>query len=162
IAWVGLAFLSMLMGDVWALINPWSAAFGFAESLRRRQRGGGEPGFGLTYPEWLGVWPAVLLFVAFAWLELVWGGKSVPAELAAVLIAYSGLTWLGMAAFGRPVWLQRGEVFTLVFGIFARFAPLARTQDGGLRMRMPASGLFEHPPSTLSMVALVVALLATV
>ena len=67
-----------------------------------------------------------MLFVLFAWMELVWSGKNVPAELAAALLVYSGLTWLGMFVFGREAWLGHGEVFTLVFGIFARFAPLAR------------------------------------
>jgi hypothetical protein len=41
IAWVGLAFLSLLLGDVWALINPWDTVFAFAENSYRRIRVGG-------------------------------------------------------------------------------------------------------------------------
>ena len=37
--------------------------------------------------------------------------------------AYSILTLIGMFVFGRDIWLQHGEVFTIVFGTFARFAP---------------------------------------
>src|SRR6266850_2968219 len=33
--WVGLSFLSAFVGNIWALINPWSAAFRFAEFLVR-------------------------------------------------------------------------------------------------------------------------------
>jgi hypothetical protein len=164
IAWVGLAFLSLLLGEVWALINPWDTVFTFAESSYRRIRAGAVLGSGRRYPEWLGVWPAFLLFVLFSWMELVWSGKNVPAELAAALLVYSGLTWLGMFVFGREAWLGRGEVFTLVFGTFARFAPLARMLEGrvGIRVRPPAVGLLEDRPLAVSMVALVIALLATV
>jgi hypothetical protein len=31
IGWVGLAFLSVLLGDVWRLLNPWNAIFAVAE-----------------------------------------------------------------------------------------------------------------------------------
>lgn len=162
IAWVGLAFLSLLLGDVWAVINPWDTVFAFAESSYRRIHVGTR--FAKRYPEWLGVWPAFVLFISFTWMELVWSGKNVPAELAAALLIYSGLTWLGMFVFGRETWLGHGEVFTLVFGTFARFAPLARMPEGGggIRVRPLAAGLLEDPPLTISMVALVIALLATV
>jgi hypothetical protein len=115
------------------------------------------------YPAWLGVWPAFLLFVAFAWMELVWSGRNVPAALAVALLVYSALTFAGMATFGREAWLAHGEVFTLVFATFARFGPLSRIpRRPGIRVRMPAAGLLADHPSTLSMVALVIALLATV
>src|SRR5262249_19505405 len=55
------------------------------------------------------------------------------------------------------------EMFTLAFGTFARFGPLAAIpQRPGIRVRMPAAGLLTEAPATFSMVALVVALLATV
>jgi hypothetical protein len=164
LGWVGIGFLSLLLGDAWRLINPWNAVFAAAESVSRRMRAGTAPTLGWSYPQWLGVWPAFVLFILFAWMELVWSGRNVPAALAAALLAYSGLTWFGMLVFGRETWLARGEVFTLVFGTFARFGPLARVQDGrgGIRLRPPALGLLEDRPLTISMVALVVALLATV
>jgi hypothetical protein len=162
LAWVGLSFLSLLLGDVWALLNPWNAAFSFAERGWRRIRAGAMPVL-VRYPDRLGVWPAFLLFVLFAWMELVWSGKNVPAELAAALLVYSVLTFSGMLLFGREQWLACGEVFTLVFGTFARFGPLAQaSQNRGVRVRLPAAGLLEDHPRTFSMVALVIALLATV
>jgi hypothetical protein len=157
VGWVGLGFASLLLGNVFALLNPWNALFAAAEKFfRRRAR--------LHYPDWLGVWPAFLLFVGFAWMELVWSGKNVPAELAVALLVYSGLTWLGMFVFGRETWLRHGEIFTLVFGIFARFAPLAATRDGrpSVTARPPAVGLLEDRPLPSSMVALVIAVLASV
>jgi hypothetical protein len=163
VGWVGLAFLSVLLGDVWRLVNPWNAVFALAEVCCRRVRADAVLRFGRTYPEWLAAWPAFLLLVAFAWMELVWGGRNDPAALAIALSAYSALTVLGMALFGRQQWLAQGEMFTLAFGTFARFGPLgAIPQRPGVRLRMPAAGLLTEQPATLSMVALVVALLATV
>lgn len=163
IGWVGLAFLSVLLGDVWRLLNPWSAVFSLAEAFYRRLRAGTVPGIARPYPEALAAWPAFVLLAAFAWMELVWGGKNEPAELAAAIAVYSALTFLAMGWFGREKWLANGEVFTLVFGTFARFGPLARLpEQPGIRLRMPAAGLLADQPSTFSMVALVVALLATV
>jgi hypothetical protein len=164
VGWVGIGFLCLLLGDLWALLNPWNTVFAVAESSYRRMHAGGVLGLGRGYPDWLGAWPAFVLFVLFAWMELVWSGKNVPAELAVALLVYSGLTWLGMFVFGREAWLGHAEVFTLVFGIFARFAPFAKMQEGqgGICVRPPGVGLLEDRPLTISMVALVIALLASV
>lgn len=115
--WVGVAYLSAPFGNVWMILNPWSALFSIVEcsvGLERR----------FMYPPALGVWPAVLLFGAFAWIELVFAGRSVPAQLALLIIAYSLVTWAGMAVYGRAVWLSRGDPFASVFGLFARLAPV--------------------------------------
>jgi hypothetical protein len=64
----------------------------------------------------------VLLLVC-AWGELALRGAAVPANLALMILVYSALTWIGMSLFGAHVWLQHGEVFSLVFGLLARFAP---------------------------------------
>jgi hypothetical protein len=163
IGWVGLAFMSAVLGDVWRFLNPWDAVFNAAEWVHRRLHGG-TLSLRRPYPAWLGVWPALGLFVVFAWMELVWSGRSVPANLAAALAVYSALTWAGMLLFGRQTWLKRGEVFSLVFGIFARFAPMAcaAAAKGQVDIRLPASGLIEDRPLHSSMVALVITLLATV
>jgi len=166
IGWVGIAFLSSLVGNVWQFLNPWDTLFRSAEWLAHRLGGGLEPRRG--YPEPLGVWPTFAFFIAFAWMELVWAGRNVPVDLSAALIVYSAITWAGMAAFGRDVWLRHGEVFNLVFGIFARFAPVRWPCRPGdmVVLRPPASGLLDDRPMDCplhpSMVALVIALLATV
>ena len=77
IGWVGLAYVSALIGDVWALINPWRTLFDAADSLYRRNTG--RP-FSLNwpYPSALGAWPAVVLLLAFSWIELVYPNPAVP------------------------------------------------------------------------------------
>ena len=75
------------------------------------------------YPLWLRVWPGVLLFMAFAWVELVYTSAGVPSILTSLILIYSVITWAGMATFGKDTRLAHGEAFSLVFGLLARFAP---------------------------------------
>lgn len=162
--WVGVAFASALVGDVWQVLSPWDAVFGWMEQLHARLHRGRRLDLGFAYPKWLGYWPALVFFLIFAWMELAWSGRVVPARLAAAVIAYSAVTWLGMFLFGREAWRAHGETFAIVFGILGRFAPIApdRNREGGLELRPYGVGLLEEHPLTLSMTAVVVAMLSTV
>jgi hypothetical protein len=163
IFWVGLVYVSALVGNLWDLINPWRTLFEGAEWLYR-QSGGAQLSLGLRYPPAVGTWPACLLFLAFAWIELVYPTPAVPAHIACFAAAYSVLTLAGMVAFGREIWLQHGEVFSVAFGTFARFAPTHAKVDGKTRqflLRPFGSGLDDEPVAT-SMMAFVLLLLATV
>lgn len=121
--WVGLAYVSALLGNIWALLNPWKTLFGWAESLYARLDPEGQLSFALPCPPWLGVWPGVTLFGAFAWVELVFPGSAEPWNLSMLVLAYSVVTWAGMLLFGRRVWLRTGECFSLAFGFLSRFSP---------------------------------------
>ena len=163
--WVGMAYISALLGDLWALVNPLDTLFAWAEALYARIRPGGKLALGLRYPDALGAWPAVILFVVFVWMELVWERSDSPAYLAAEMLAYSILTWLAMLLFGRTQWLCRGEVFTLVFGLLARFAPTEVRESGSgraLHLRPYGVGLLSREPVPASIVVLVLAMLAAV
>ena len=120
--WVGMGYISALAGNLWMLINPWKIAFQWAESLI----GGGSKTTGegmYRYPEGWDVWPALLLFLAFAWLETVYPGASEPFKLGLLILLYSLVTWAGMVVFGKHQWLRHGEAFSVLFGFFARFSP---------------------------------------
>jgi hypothetical protein len=159
--WVGFAYVQAFLGDVWSLINPWRTAWDAAQWLWRRLGGGKELSLGLPYPARLGVWPACLLLLAFAWIELVYPHAASPAHIAWLAIGYSVLTWAGMLTFGRGEWLAHGEVFSLVFGTLARFAP-TEARGGGLALRPFGAGLIDAAPASTSMMAFVLLLLATV
>jgi len=117
--WVGFSYLSAFVGNVWSVVNPWSAVFDWYErfwskrSARRRAT--------VAWPERLGVWPATALFLVFAWLELIWEGRSIPSHLAWLAVGFSILTWTGMFLFGRRAWLAHGDPFALAFGVLSRF-----------------------------------------
>src|ERR1700719_230702 len=78
--WVGFSYLSAFVGNVWSVVNPWATIFDWCEQVLskppapRRAR--------VNWPKSLGVWPATGLFLVFAWLELVWEGRSIPSQLA--------------------------------------------------------------------------------
>jgi hypothetical protein len=117
--WVGFAFACALIGNLWAPLNPLDTLYRWA----------GASSLGRPYPRRLDAWPAVALFLGFAWLELVWPDKDVPARLACVVLAYALITWAGMFVYGRAVWLERGEAFSLAFAVLSRCAPLGRRDD---------------------------------
>ena len=121
--WVGLGYFVALVGNLWPLINPWSIAFGWLEGLLARIRPDWEPDLRFEYPRGLGVWPAIGLFLGFAWLENAYPGASEPETIALAVVFYSVITWGGMLMFGRHTWLRYGEAFSVAFGILARFAP---------------------------------------
>ena len=121
--WVGLAYVSALCGNLWVVLNPWAIGFEWVERLYRRVTGATHLALNRPYPRSLGVWPGVLLFVGFAWIELVYEDSAKPATIAGFALIYSAVTWGGMWVFGKEGWLRHGEAFTLVFGVLARFAP---------------------------------------
>jgi len=123
VGWIGFAYVSAFIGNLWAPINPWRTLFdGMAWAVRRiTGRSDHPPPW--TYPEALGVLPASLLLLAFSWIELVYPDAAVPAQIAWLAVLYSMATLAGMALFGEETWLRRGEMFSVVFATFARFAP---------------------------------------
>jgi hypothetical protein len=164
LGWVGIAYVSALLGNVWALINPWDNLFRLGSWIVRR--GAGRPAEPLiAYPAFLGAWPAVALFFAFAWMELVWPARDQPAALASAVLAYSAITWTGMALFGRGTWLANGEFLALAFGLLARFAVTGDRDDGRagrISIRPPAAGLLVRAPVAPSIAAFALLMLATV
>ncbi len=119
--WVGMGYISALVGHVWMAFNPWKALFEWGERLVYGRHGRHTPLF--RYPRGWDAWPALLLFLAFAWLENVYDGAADPRRLAGIGAVYSLVTLAGMVAFGKHQWLQHGEAFSVLFGFFARFSP---------------------------------------
>ena len=120
--WVGMGFAVALLGNLWAVVNPWKTIYDLAETIYRRFKPQGELDGGRNYPESWGVWPAAILFFAFAWIENALPEAAAPALLAGLIIAYSILTLGGMYLFGPQQWLRQGEVFSVIYGILTRFA----------------------------------------
>jgi hypothetical protein len=139
-AWIGLPFFSALLGNVFRPFNPWRA-------IGRLAGGGfrliaGQRPARLAYPERIGRWPAAAGLLAFVWLEVVYGstgGVAVgldPHVAATAALIYSGYTLAMMALFGVEAWCQRGEVFSVYFGMFSELAPIG-VRDGRLGWRRP-------------------------
>jgi hypothetical protein len=137
--WVGLAFTSALLGDVFRAFNPWRATGRATGWLVTRLRGGREPAH-RSYPDRLGRWPAALGLLAFTWIELAsdWGQD--PRMLVTAVCGYSALTWLAMAIYGVEAWCASGETFSVYFNLFSRISPF-ETRDRVVGVRPPLGGL---------------------
>jgi hypothetical protein len=140
IFWVGLPVASLLAGDVFAPLNPWRTTARLLRWLLSRLRGGRRPPT-LSYPRWLGMWPAVAGIVGFAWLELVYLGRDHPATLAALSIGYFGVMLAGMMAFGVEEWGCQADAFGAYFNLISRLSALVTDEDGVLWLRRPLSGI---------------------
>lgn len=166
--WVGVAFVCALIGDLWTLVNPLRTLFRWGESAYAARTGGKSLSLRRRYPRWLGTWPAVLVFLGFAWAELIWGNKDVPRQLGATLIAYTVFTCLGMFVFDRESWLVRGEAFSVAFGVLARFAPIEFVASSPtvlkpqLYLRPLGAGLITSRPVSWSFMVFVMLMLASV
>ena len=120
--WVGMGYAAALIGNVWMLVNPWKVLFEWGEALFAGGADGRERAVP-RYPASWDVWPALVLFLGFAWLENVYAGASEPRKLGLLIVLYSIITWSGMLIYGKHTWLRYGEAFSVLFGIFARFSP---------------------------------------
>lgn len=141
---LGLPYLTALLGNVYALVQPWAT---LAAALDRVQ-----PQFSrgrLRYPPRLAWWPALALYMAFIWIELF--GHTRPASLPEILLAYSALTLFAVWLFGARDWFAQGEFFGVMLQLLGRIAPLdlaapGERQPARVARRAPCSGLLEPAP----------------
>ena len=144
--WVGLAFVSFLFGDVFRAFNPWLAVGRAAGWVSGRVAGGRMPAV-LAYPPRLGYWPAVIGLFAFAWLELVYVDRGQPSTLALLTLVYAAVQLVGMSLYGTKEWADRGDAFSVYFGLFARISPLPG--PAGDSPAPPLAGLPDGHPRQL-------------
>jgi hypothetical protein len=134
--WLLLVGASVLFGNVFRALSPWRAIGRAVSGLFQLVAGRRAPA-PLTYPEWLGRWPAVAGLAAFIWFELVWGQSgfavagTTPHDVAVAAIVYSAITFIGMALFGVDKWNDKGETFSVYFGMFASLS-IFEMRDGKL------------------------------
>jgi hypothetical protein len=115
LVWVGLALASMLLGDLWRPIEPWTGPVTLARRLLGRTGG-----VGLSR---LGCWPAVLGLLGFAWFEIVSLAPDDPPTLARASAFYWLLVFV-LATLEGPAWLRQGEALGVFFHFVSKIAPL--------------------------------------
>jgi hypothetical protein len=159
-AWLGFVVLSVAFGDVFRAFNPWRAIARAARSGLRLLIGE-EPRAPFPYPEWLGRWPAAGGVVVFVWIELVSGANTTtgvqPETAAIAALIYTAYTLVAMALVGIETWLDRGETFSVYFGMFSRLSAL-EVRDGQLGLRRPLSETtsWAQVPGSIALVAVTI------
>ncbi len=141
--WVGIPMLSLVFGDVFRPLNPWRAIGRFTGWIV--QKAMGDVPDPIAYPTGLGHWPAAIGIFLFACLELVYSDGTDPSHLAALIVAYSVVQFLGMAIFGVRPWCAHGDAFGVYFGLFATLSFL-RLSPRAIARRVPLSGTAQVVP----------------
>lgn len=155
--WAGATLLQGVFGDLWSWLNPWYGPWRVVSRLF----GAGHEG-AWRVPRWLGCWPAVFLFFAFAWFELIDPAPDDPARLAAAAGLYWLLTFLAMLVFGYRDWSRSGEFLTVFFSMVARFAVVERDETGRLGLCWPGAKLLAAEPLPISGIAFLLLALSSV
>jgi hypothetical protein len=161
--WVGMVIVTIVLGNVWTVLNPWRAAADLVAWVGARLGWSRQP---RPYPEGLGLWPAAVLLCSFTVLELVWADPAVPDTLAEAILVYSVSTWTGMLVFGRKAWLENGDGFSVYFGFLSRAALFGtRERSDGRReiiLRKPLSALahVERRPGAVAFFAVMLGTVA--
>ncbi len=130
--WVGVPFLSLLIGDWFRLVSPWRA---IGRAVGWATRGGESESF--PYPERLGHWPAVAGILAFVICELCWATGREPGPLGVLMLVYLVVQLVGMGVYGVEPWTRRADGFGAWFGMFALLSPVGRRADGRVVLRPP-------------------------
>ncbi len=163
VGWVGLSLFAACVANVWAALDPWRAIFDALDAAARRLGRSKGIVIGWRYPRVLDAWPAVALLLFIGWFEVAYPEGAEPGRIAIALLAWSFITLLGMACFGRDAWQRNADVFAVYFATLGRFAPLDAGRDRRtVVVRPPGHGLITDHATSLAMVAFVIAMLATV
>jgi len=145
--WVGFALFTALVVDLWSGGNPFRTVVGAI--LRVAGMGQRERELPPT-AGWLAV--AGLLFIA--WLELASDWSEDPRALVLIVVVYATILLAGAALVGPRAWFEAADPLTRLFGLLGHVAPIA-ARAGGIRLRMPASGLVGLPVSAAGTVFII-------
>jgi hypothetical protein len=91
--WIGLIFAVFFFGNLWCFVCPWTA---IPDWFMRRSLTSTRPVASLRkkYPRFaLWMWPAIVLFAAVTWLEIVYDAANRPWLTSMMAIAMVALAW---------------------------------------------------------------------
>lgn len=140
IIWIAVPISCGILGDWTRPLNPFVAIVRAADRPGLRQVVlGGPP---VAWPEWLGWWPATIIFFVVACGELIYNATAtLPVVTAFGLLVYALVNVFAAIVFGGEAWLERGELFSVLYNTWGRLgffrfgAPGNRGFGGGLKAR---------------------------
>jgi hypothetical protein len=141
---LGMVVVSVVAGDVFRAFNPWRAIARAVGGVFKLVAGQSAPP-PLVYPERLGRWPAAIGLVAVGWFELAYGASGfqavglTPHSVGVATVVYTVYTLIAMTLFGSERWLERGETFSVYFGMFASLSAF-ETREGRIGVRRMLAG----------------------
>ena len=150
--WVGLIPASLLLGPVWAFVNPLRTLHAGLARLTG-------PAPAADRLPAVGCWPAALALLCFVELELVLPGRAEPRTVGVFLVLYGVAQLVAGLWFGEG-WFARGDGFEVYSTLLGRMSPFGRREDGRLVVRSPLDGVDGLVPER-GLVAVVMVLLGS-
>ncbi len=136
--WVGMTLFSALIINLWPWLNPF---YTIAQWLCRLMPAQTAPPPLPTIAGYM----AVGGFLFLSWVELVSDISETPVQLFWLIIIYLFFTCLCAYRYGVDTWFKHADPLTRMFDFFGRVAPLGFTATTKLVIRLPGSGLVQHP-----------------
>lgn len=124
--WLVVPFLSAFLGNLYTGINPWRSLAGWL-GIGQRER----PAFVIR----VGLWPAAVILVAFAWMELVYPDSGAPASIGIAALMYTVFILTLIGRFGRETALTSFDPFSSYNRLISSIAPLGRDPGGRIVRR---------------------------
>jgi hypothetical protein len=158
VAWIAVPLSCGVIGNWTKPFNPFANIVLLVDKATFRQKLLGRKD-ALKWPVWLSWWPATVLFFMIACGELIYNQTATkPAVTAAVLLIYFIVSTFMALIYGRA-WLERGEVFSVLFSTWGRLGYFRFGEPG----RQGFAGGLEVPfEATASRIAFVLLLLVSV
>lgn len=137
--WAVIVLVHPLLGNLWVALNPVLGLYKMLNAMA----GGRMDRFARNFGRGWSYWPALLLFAAFAWFELVDPAPEDPRRLALAVSIYALATLLGLVLTGPAAWLCRGDPFAIFLSQLGAAAPIDLIRGG--RVRPLGAGLAALP-----------------
>ncbi len=150
---LGMTYLSALVGNFWEEISPFKIIIKWLQKASPQLWEGK-----ISYPNWLGYYPALLFYIILIVQELFSGGNA--HSLAFLMVEYTLMTLVGAYLFGSKAWLRYGEFFAVYFHLLSKCAPLDITEEK-VALRSPLSGLRATKPKHVSLLLFVIFMLSS-
>ncbi len=156
VGWIIITIAHTLFGNLWAALNPWRFPLYLA-----RKRGLGPAGGPAAFPDRLKYLPAVVLFFAIAWFELVDPAPADPTRLALAVTFYWAVNFLGGLWYGDD-WFRYAEPISIYYRYLSLLAPISRDENGWVSLHWPGRRIISHDPVPWLAAAFLILTLATV
>lgn len=154
------AYLTAIFGNIFAIINPIKVLIEWFENLTDMKAKGM-----MKYPKQLSYYPALVFYFLFIWIELM--GNTTPIKLSLILLQYSMLTIMGVTLFGKNIWFQYGEFFSVFFRLLGKMAIIEyvpaqrKNQSAKLFLRPPFIGLLKGKAENFSLLLFILFMLSS-
>lgn len=123
--WILVIISVFFLGTAWCSVCPWNSLAEWLVKRRLWRRGSGISGLGLRVPRPLRrVWPALVLFVGFTWLELGLGVTTDPVSTALLAVLMVVLAASSLAVYERKAFCRYYCPVGRTIGCYSQLAPI--------------------------------------